>query len=483
MLHLAPVQALSTMMAAQTTAFAGGLSQLMMMAGAPHAMVRHGRHLPAPSSASPRPEPPEKKEKLPLWERLAAKPATRFWQPVDLNESGFIWQGRLFSERAMGAPAPASIDYITHSKKNPLTTWFVNRVHEQKQPSWTDGEKRVTEVGAGSGVLARLIAEALGVVIEEVDVVPLERPSLHRVVADMRSLPHDDESREVVLSSHALEYGGAEAFREAFRVLQKGGHLYALVHHRGSKIVGTDYGPFFNLRMSAHLLVEGYSVLRKIVPDFLRLGLASVRISYDLMHKAFFDKAELKKLFRDIGFRNVCIEVAMGPSPLHFGKATKLYDVGWFVTATKPGGAKRKTKVRKGPIRTDAPAMQDKSPSPAETKLASLGVAAKSFMAGAGVFVLAFSGFTRFLSPEGIEALQGHELFRLTPALVLGLGARSVVSAWLLNKLRDRLFAEGRSDDENALQRNIKTHARLALASSVVGSALYFLNLISLNGF
>lgn len=114
-------------------------------------------------------------------------------------------------------------------------------------------EKDVLEIGCGTGVHARLLAEA-GARVSAVDLTPtaveltrrrLELAGLDADVreADAESLPFDDASFDVVWSWGVIHHSEStdRVIREIARVLRPGGRLALMVYHRTSITFWIDY--------------------------------------------------------------------------------------------------------------------------------------------------------------------------------------------------------------------------------------------------
>lgn len=104
----------------------------------------------------------------------------------------------------------------------------------------------IADIAAGSGAALKNAQAALGKTkssLIALDTSPSAAaaaatsiPGAIGVVANAASLPFADRTVSIVISQFGLEYAGAEAFREAARVLAAGGHFCSIAHYRDGAI-------------------------------------------------------------------------------------------------------------------------------------------------------------------------------------------------------------------------------------------------------
>lgn len=107
---------------------------------------------------------------------------------------------------------------------------------------------RVLDVACGNGAVTRLALQASaasGTDIEAccidysqmaIDELRAECPLVTGVACDLRHIPFDEHTFDLVVSQFGIEYGGIEAFDEAARLVAANGVLAAIVHMCGGAI-------------------------------------------------------------------------------------------------------------------------------------------------------------------------------------------------------------------------------------------------------
>lgn len=259
------------------------------------------------------------------WQRLQSW----FWKPVNLEGSVYRLMQTIFANNGVNPYEHLSRGFFMHRRGNPATNRLLSLVNEMKP-------HEILELGAGDSNLARIMEEETGATVVETDLMPgpSERPNRH--IVDFTKLPFSSNRFPVVLSSFAAEYEGLPAFKEAHRVMQRGGRLVALVHHKDSSI-GFSH---LHQKVIYQLSVGGYQIfggsfVRHLIPNgLLEFWEASAKQFYHLRRAAFKSQRELRSMLERAGFEEVKIETAFAP-PILFPDSPHNYDSGWIVTATK----------------------------------------------------------------------------------------------------------------------------------------------------
>ena len=160
--------------------------------------------------------------------------------------------------------------------------------------------RKVLEIACGTGRVtkhirravpasAELIATDLNPGMLEVAKEALKEMNVEFRIADAQALPFDDESFDVIVCQFGLMFvpDKPTAFREAFRVLKKGGRLLFNTWDR------IENNPLSNTlkNIIASFFAPGDS------PDFYKVPFS------------MYDKQELKSLMEDAGFNNITIEL------------------------------------------------------------------------------------------------------------------------------------------------------------------------------
>jgi ubiquinone/menaquinone biosynthesis C-methylase UbiE len=172
----------------------------------------------------------------------------RWWSE---NPMTYDWRGEISHE-------PGSAEHLAEVERRFLAeAWFAQPPGAPPFSglipfSELDG-KEVLEIGCGTGVHARLLAEA-GANLSAVDLTPTavdltrKRLELHGLSADVREadaehLPYEDASFDFVWSWGVIHHSESteNVVREIARVLRPGGTLALMVYHRSSTTYWIQY--------------------------------------------------------------------------------------------------------------------------------------------------------------------------------------------------------------------------------------------------
>jgi len=295
------------------------------------------RRRPPDPVLDPKPEKPQKPESA------LKRFVRRFvWDPVRYDEDTFDYlkretRGGIDQKKLMGNSTAA---FAGHGKDRKQTKWFVDAVRKVMRPEWKVGYKaRVLEIGSGNGALAREISNQLGIVVHELDMMPREAAT-DMTQGDMKDMPFRNGGFPVVVSSFAVEYGGAPALREVYRVLPTRGKFIALVHHKHSSIAGNAIrlfkSPIGKAMKLAYEILYGVRLTRLIfalplIPygSFIRLGEEFKRVAYE-------DRADAIRQFEQAGFRRKKIKITDACAPrILWGKGKPDVNFGYFIVAEK----------------------------------------------------------------------------------------------------------------------------------------------------
>jgi len=114
---------------------------------------------------------------------------------------------------------------------------------------------------------------------------------------DVTKLPSENDSVDLIYTSHMFEYfdreEGLDVFKEWFRVLKKGGTL---------RIAVPDFGAM------AKLYIEGKFPLQKFLgPLFgkMEMGMKGGETGKIIYHKTTYDFDSLKELLESVGFKSI----------------------------------------------------------------------------------------------------------------------------------------------------------------------------------
>jgi predicted SAM-dependent methyltransferase len=138
------------------------------------------------------------------------------------------------------------------------------------------------------------------------------------VVEDIRKLPYEDDSVDVIYSSHTLEYlnreEGFEALKEFYRVLKKGGKVYISVpdFRRLAKLYVEDDVPLFRMLGPLYGQMEaGGTVYHKTVYDEGSLGdamrLSGFRKVYEYIYSDVYEQG-IPQNFDDCSKAFMCLD-------------------------------------------------------------------------------------------------------------------------------------------------------------------------------
>jgi SAM-dependent methyltransferase len=167
------------------------------------------------------------------------------------NPMTYDWRGEIPYE-------PGSAEHLEEVERRFLSeAWFAqapgDRPFSGLIPYDELRDKEVLEIGCGTGVHARLLAEA-GARLSAVDLTPtavgltqkrLELAGLNADVreADAERLPYDDDSFDFVWSWGVIHHSEStdRVIQEIARVLRPGGRLALMVYHRNSMTFWLNY--------------------------------------------------------------------------------------------------------------------------------------------------------------------------------------------------------------------------------------------------
>ena len=167
------------------------------------------------------------------------------------NPMTYDWHGTIAAE-------PGSAEFLDETERRFLSEcWFAQLPGAAPFSELIDfaglAGKRVLEIGCGTGVHTRLLADA-GALVSAVDLTPTavdltrKRLALHDLEADVReadaeSLPFADASFDFVWSWGVIHHSSdtAAVVAEVARVLAPGGRFSFMVYHRSSITYWVQY--------------------------------------------------------------------------------------------------------------------------------------------------------------------------------------------------------------------------------------------------
>jgi ubiquinone/menaquinone biosynthesis C-methylase UbiE len=166
--------------------------------------------------------------------------------------------------------------------------------------------RRVVELGCGAGYdayeLCRQGAHYTGIDITSRNAELTRRHLAHYgfqpavQVADAERLPFDEGVFDVVFSNGVLHHTPdiSGSFREAHRVLRRGGEFWVILYHKHSIV------HWLTLYFAEHILRLGF--LRRSFRE--RLAMVEYTTSRELPLVNVYTRGEVRSLFREAGFRS-----------------------------------------------------------------------------------------------------------------------------------------------------------------------------------
>lgn len=135
--------------------------------------------------------------------------------------------------------------YSAGGMHHPVIAAFWDRYFEKLKALYD--QPSIIDIASGSGAVLDRIQAAYGTAANnrltclDVSQAAIDRlsgkyPGVSGIVADACKVPLADKQFDVASSQFGIEYAGSDAFAEICRLVNEGGHIVMVLHHKGSSI-------------------------------------------------------------------------------------------------------------------------------------------------------------------------------------------------------------------------------------------------------